>query len=116
MHAGQAYRARVEVVQCCDLHTREEEHRARLSLKLRAPDEQGTWSWGAWSEEIPLPALVLAYLEHGATPLAPTLRELTGADGRRVAVLDLILDVSAKLVPPLAEERRVLGFDWGVRS
>ena len=37
-------------------------------------------------------------------------------DGSRVAVLDLILEVPTKLIPPLSQERRVLGFDWGVRS
>src|SRR5262249_57995575 len=56
------------------------------------------------------------YLEQGATPLAPTLREIVSTDGRRVAVLDLILDVPTRKVPQLSRERRVLGFDWGVRS
>jgi transposase len=37
-------------------------------------------------------------------------------DGSRLGVLDLILDVPTRKVPPLASERRVLGFDWGVRS
>src|SRR5215470_3128901 len=41
MQAGQTYRARIEVWQSCDLSTREEEHRASLALKLRAPDPQG---------------------------------------------------------------------------
>jgi putative transposase len=31
-------------------------------------------------------------------------------------VLDLILEVPARQVPPRAAVRRVLGFDWGVRS
>jgi transposase len=31
-------------------------------------------------------------------------------------MLDLILEVPATYVPALAQERRVLGFDWGVRS
>jgi transposase len=44
------------------------------------------------------------------------LRETVRPDGRRVAVLDLILDVPTRKVPPLSRERRVLGFDWGVRS
>ena len=47
---------------------------------------------------------------------APTLREITGDDDRRVAVLDLILEVPAKAVSELSHEHRVLGFDWGVRS
>lgn len=116
MHAGQTYRARIEVMQCCDLSTRAEERRASLALKLRAPDERGTWTWGAWIPAIPLPAVVCAALAHGATPLAPTLRETTRPDGSRVAVLDLILEVPTRRVPPRASERRVLGFDWGVRS
>src|SRR5262249_43231378 len=104
------------VAQGCDLSTRAEARRASLWLRLRAPDEQGTWVWGAWSAQILLPAAVCAYLEQGATPLAPTLRELARPDGRRVAVLDLIQDVPTRRVPPLARERGVLGFDWGVRS
>ena len=116
MHAGQTYRVRLSVAASCDLQTRAEARRTHLALKLRAPDPQGTWSWGAWSAGIPLPAAVCASLEQGATPLAPTLREIVRPDGSRVAVLDLILDVPTRKVPPLAQERRVLGFDWGVRS
>jgi hypothetical protein len=37
-------------------------------------------------------------------------------DGERVAVLDVILDVPAKYVSLLEQEKRVLGFDWGIRS
>jgi hypothetical protein len=116
MQAGQTYRARIEVVQSCDPSIRQEERRASLALKLRAPDSKGTWAWGPWSAEIPLPAAVCTYLEHGARPLAPTLREQQGPDGSRAAVLDLILDMPARQAPPLSQERRVLGFDWGVRS
>ena len=116
MQAGQTYRALLWVAQSCDLSTRAEARRASLALRLRAPDPRGTWAWGAWSAEIPLQAFICAYLEHGATPLAPTLREIGRPDGRRVAVLDLILDVPTRKVPPRAQERRVLGFDWGVRS
>ena len=75
----------------CALSTRAEARRASLMLRLRAPDLRGTWAWGAWSAEIPLPAAICAYLERGATPLAPTLREISHPDGRRIAVLDLIL-------------------------
>jgi transposase len=116
MQAGQTYRALVWVAQSCDRSTRAEARQASLALRMRAPDPVGSWVWGAWSAEIPLPAAVLAYLEQGATPLAPTLREIVRPDGRRLAVLDLILDVPTRKVPPLAAERRVLGFDWGVRS
>src|SRR5260370_36328474 len=48
--------------------------------------------------------------------MAPTLREITSADGSRVAVLDVILEVPAKYVTALEQETRVLGWDWGVRS
>src|SRR5215472_17413491 len=92
------------------------ERRASLALRLRSPDPQGTWAWGAWSPEIPLPAAVCASLEQGATPLAPTLREVEHRDAAAIAVLDLILDVPTRKVPAQASERRVLGFDWGVRS
>jgi hypothetical protein len=104
------------VAQSCDLSTRAEVRRASLALRLRTPDEQGTWAWGAWSAEIPLPATVLASLEQGATPLAPILREIVRPGGRRGAVLDLILDVPTRRVPPRAAERRVLGFSSRVRS
>src|SRR5215469_14590291 len=116
MHAGRTYRAVIWEASCCDRSTRAEERRTHLALKLRAPDPQGTWAWGAWSAEIPLPAAVCAYLEQGATPLAPTLRELVHPDGSRVAVLDFILGVPTRKPPPRASERRVLSFDWGVRS
>jgi len=116
MHKGQTYRARIETAHFCDLEIRQERHQARLVLKLRTPDEQGKWSWGAWSEAIPLPPTVCTYLVQGATPQAPTLREIRGDDGSRVAVLDLMLEVPAKYVSALEQETRVLGWDWGVRS
>src|SRR5215472_12546512 len=116
MQLGQTYRAVLWEASSCDLRTRADVRRTHLALRLRAPDPQGTWAWGAWSTETPLPAAVCAYLEQGATPLAPTLRELSTPDGSRVAVLDVILEVPTRKVPPRAAERRVLGFDWGVRS
>src|SRR5215472_9796884 len=116
MQAGQTYRAVFWEASSCDRSTQAGVRRTHLALRLRAPDPQGTWVWGAWSPEIPLPAAVCAYLEQGATPLAPTLREISNPDGSRVAVLDLILDVPARKVPPWASERRVLGFSSRVRS
>src|SRR5215831_595799 len=80
MDAGQTYRASIEVWQSCDLATRAERSQASLALRLRAPDPQGTRSWGDWSPAIPLPPTVCAYLGHGATPLAPILREIRNAD------------------------------------
>jgi hypothetical protein len=116
MKHGQTYRARLDLSHCCDLSTRREEHQAHLALRLRTPDEQGQWAWGAWYQGITLPEVVVAYLEQGAVPKAPTLREIRSDDGGRTVVLDLILEVPACLVPPLEQETRVLGWDWGVRS
>jgi putative transposase len=116
MKAGQTYRARIELTYFCDTQTRQEHQHASIALRLRCPDEQGKWAWGVWSEAIPLPATVFAYLWQDATTQAPTLREITSDDGSRVAVLDLMLEVPAKYVSPLEQETRVLGFDWGVRS
>jgi putative transposase len=116
MKAGQTYRARIEGAHVCDIQTRQEQQLAALWLKLRSPDEQGKWAWGEWSERIPLPPTVFAYLWQGATTLAPTLREIRSDNGSRVAVLDLMLEVPAQYVSPLEQESRVLGWDWGVRS
>jgi putative transposase len=116
MEAGQTYRARVEMAHFCDIQTKQEHQQASLALRLRTPDEQGKWAWGAWSEKIPLPPTVFTYLGLGATTQAPTLREIRSDDGSRVVVLDVILEVPAKYVSPLEQETRVLGFDWGVRS
>src|SRR5260221_14762403 len=81
-----------------------------------APDVQGQWGWGQWSQAIPLPETVLRALDQGAHTQAPTLRAISGDDGRFVAVLDLVLEVPAKYVSPLEQETRVLGWDWGIRS
>src|SRR6266568_4251323 len=116
MKAGQTYRAHVEMAHFCDVQTRQEHQHASLSLRLRTPDEQGNWAWGAWGEKIPLPPTVFTYLGLGATTQAPTLREIRSDDDSRVVVLDVMLEVPAKYVSPLEQETRVLGFDWGVRS
>ena len=113
---GQTYRMRLSWEHCCDLASRHEYTQAGLWLKLRTPDASGEWAWGEWSQQIALPEAVCAYLAQGTATQAPTLREITSADGSRVAVLDLILEVPACYVSPLAQERRVLGWDWGVRS
>jgi hypothetical protein len=116
MGKGQTYRARIECVPYCAVQTKQEHVRVEFSLRLRAPNEQGKWTWGAWSASSPLPKVVCEYLGQGDTLQAPTLREIRGDDGQRVAVLDLILEVPAKYVTPLGQEKRVLGFDWGIRS
>src|SRR5437899_5105000 len=116
MKAGQTYRTRIETAHFCDLSSKQEHQQGSLFLKLRTPDSLGKWAWGIWSEAIPLPSPVCTYLAQGATTQAPTLREIRSDDGNRMAVLDLILEVPAKYVAALEEEKRVLGFDWGVRS
>jgi putative transposase len=116
MNAGQTYRARIEVSKFCDVTSRQVHEQATLFLKLRAPTAHGKWAWGEWSKAILLPEVVFQYLDQGAAPLAPTLREIRSDDGSRVAVLDLILQVPAKYVSALEQEHRVLGWDWGVRS
>ncbi len=113
---GQAYRAQMRVMQVCDVESRQERKSASLWLKLRAPDEEGKWRWGEWSEAIALPEAMFSYFDQGATTQAPTLREMTSDDGSRVAVLDVMLEVPANAVSPLDQETRVLGWDWGVRS
>ena len=115
MKAGQTYRAEIELSQSCDLATLREHKLATLTLKLRTPDEKGQWAWGRWSQAIPLPETVFEYFWQGATPQAPTLREICSAGGNCVAVLDLIVEVPAQSVAPLEQESRVLGWDWGVR-
>jgi putative transposase len=116
MQVGQTYRARIESSQFCDVVTRAEHTQATLFLKLRAPDAHGQWAWGTWSEPMVLPETVASHLAGGAKSQAPTLREIRSADGSRVAVLDLILEVPAQYVSPLEQETRVLGWDWGIRS
>ena len=116
MQAGQTYRAQIEVSHGCDVASRKEHKQATLTLKLRTPDEAGHWAWGQWSHAIPLPETVFGYLWQGAKPQAPTLREIKGDDGSRLAMLDVILEVPAQYVSPLERESRVLGWDWGVRS
>ena len=116
MRLGQTYRAQVTLAHFCDLVSRVEQRIATLRLRLRAPTLEGSFAWGEWSEAMALPEPVVALLSQGAVPQAPTLREIQADDGRRIAVLDLILEVPARYVPDLSQERRVLGFDWGIRS
>ena len=102
---GQAYRLRL------DLAGR------RCSFAFRAPDQTGDFRPG-WTEPqtlLPLPDPVVERLQAGAC-LAPTLREIAEADGTRYAVLDLIVEVPVTPLPDRKEVRRVLGWDWGVRT
>jgi transposase len=116
MAKGQTYRAKIDFRQVCDLASHQEHNTARLFLRLRAPSETGRWMWGQVCAMIELPDPVVERLAQGAVSQAPTLREIRGDDGSRVVVLDLILEVPAKYVGDLNQERRVLGWDWGVRS
>lgn len=118
MAAGQTYRIqRQECGPTCDSRTHAERPPGHVWwVRLRGPTALGEWRWPAQAQQVFLPPAVAAYLVQGATPLAPTLRELASDDGPRVVVLDISLDVPARLVPPLDQERRVLGFDWGIRQ
>jgi putative transposase len=102
---GQAHRSRLDLeARCC-------------SFAFRAPDQAGDWS-RSWTEPqtlLPLPDPVVEGLQAGAG-LAPTLREIAEADGTRYAVLDLIVEVPVAPLPELKQVRRVLGWDWGVRT
>jgi putative transposase len=118
MAAGQTYRIRPEYRgPRCDLHTHEQlPEEWCWRVRLRGPEEQGEWGWWLAWHEIALPEAVQRYLLAGAKPLAPTLREGTSDDGSRFAMLDVVVEAPAHLVPPLEQERRALGFDWGIRS
>ena len=102
---GQAYRLHLDLQgRCC-------------YLALRAPDESGTWpaSWREPQLSLPLPDPVVERLQAGEA-LAPTLREIAEADGTRYAVLDLVVEVPVPPQPQPQQVRRVLGWDWGVRT
>jgi hypothetical protein len=102
---GQAYRFRVDPdARWC-------------YLALRSPDGQGNWT-KAWTEpqmRLPLPDPVVERLQAGEC-LAPTLRELADSDGARHVVLDFTIEVPITPLPDLQQVRRVLGWDWGVRT
>jgi hypothetical protein len=99
-------------------------YRLRLDLEggccygaLRAPDQGGSWptSWTEPQLRMPLPPPVLERLQAGEE-LAPTLREIAEPDGTRYAVLDFMVEVSVARLPDPQRVRRVLGWDWGVRT
>jgi transposase len=101
---GQAHRLRIDLEgRCC-------------YVALRAPDQAGSWpaSWTEPQFQLPLPPPVVERLQAGED-LAPTLREVVEPDGRRYAVLDFMVEVP--VTPPAEQQvRRVLGWDWGVRT
>jgi hypothetical protein len=85
------------------------------TLRLRGPDARGRWHWRPDPIVLPLPSAVLERLR-ACTPLAPSLRALVKGDGRRVAVLDVVVQVPQAQLPPWDAVERVLGFDWGVHT
>ena len=102
---GQAYRFRIDLEgRCC-------------YFAFRFPDEQGIWAkeWTEPQMRLPLLDAVVEHLQTGAV-LAPTLREIAEPDGTRYAVLDFIVEVPVAPLPDSKQVRRVLGWDWGVRT
>jgi putative transposase len=85
------------------------------ALRFRFPDEEGNWQWLTQPVVLTLPACVLDRLKQGEG-LAPTLREHMLPDGSRLAVLDLVVQVSKAKLPAWETTGRVLGFDWGVHT
>jgi len=102
---GQAYRLRIDLEGRCCYFT------------FRAPDQAGSWpaSWTEPQMRLPLPDPVVKRLQAGEH-LAPTLREQALPDGTRYAVLDLMVEVPVAPLPDPKQVRRVLGWDWGVRT
>ncbi len=85
------------------------------TLLFRFPDEQGKWQWRAEAVMVPLPDVVVERLKEGAR-MAPTLREEVKADGHRIAVLDVIVQVPKTPLADWKDVERVIGFDWGVKG
>ncbi len=85
------------------------------SLLFRFPPQEGRWQWRKEPVEISLPECVMARLKEGI-PMAPTLRERRAADGSRIAVLDVIVQVKQAELANWNTAERVLGFDWGVHG
>jgi putative transposase len=102
---GQAYRLRIDLEgRCC-------------YFAFRTPDQVGSWpaSWTEPQMSLPLPDPVVERLQAGED-LAPTLREKAQPDGTRYAVLDFMVEVPLAPLPDSKQVRRVLGWDWGVRT
>jgi len=103
MAKGQSYRLSFDV------------QAGTATLLYRFPDEQGQWQWRKDPITLTLPVCVVERLKEGAS-MAPTLRELVKADGSRVAVLDVIVQVKKTPLADWKSVERVLGFDWGVHG
>lgn len=104
---GQAYRLAIEID--------EVEEKGLARFRFRAPDEQGVWQWRKHETLIPLPRVVMERLKTGKL-LAPTLREERQADGKRMAVFDLSIEVEKAELASWEQVERVLGADWGVKT
>jgi transposase len=85
------------------------------SLLFRFPDETGSWQWRKDPIILQLPECLVERLKAGGH-MAPTLRELVTADGSRIVVLDVIVQVKQAELAPWKAIERVLGFDWGVHG
>ncbi len=85
------------------------------SLLFRFPDEAGKWQWKKEPITLKLPACVVERLKEGVH-MAPTLRELVKADGTRIAVLDVIVQMPKMPLADWKDVERVLGFDWGIKG
>ncbi len=87
-----------------------------LTLALRTPNAQGTWTrtWREKTIQMTLPDLVVERVRAG-NPLAPSLREIVEAEETRYAVLDFIVEVPVEHPATFEQIQTTLGFDWGVR-
>jgi putative transposase len=85
------------------------------TLLFRFPSAEGKWQWRKEPVVLPLPEVVVQRLKEGMR-MAPTLREEVKADGRRIAVLDVVVQVRKTELPDWKAIERVQGFDWGVKG
>src|SRR5712692_1554536 len=85
------------------------------TLLFRFPSAEGKWQWRKEPVVLPLPEVVVQRLKEGVR-MAPTLREEVKADGRRIVVLDVIVQVRKTELPDWKAIERVQGFDWGVKG
>ncbi len=107
MAQGQAFQLRLD------------QDKREALLWLRAPNDDGTWD-RHWRDEaratvLKLPDCVVARLQVGE-PMAPTLRLVASPDHLDYVVLDFFIETPTHVPPEWATMRRVLGFDWGVRT
>src|SRR5712692_5736795 len=82
------------------------------TLLFRFPSAEGKWQWRKEPVVLPLPEVVVQRLKEGVR-MAPTLREEVKADGRRIAVLQLIQHSRDPARPDGNAIERVRGWDGG---